>query len=83
VEDLLKRLPGIQVDVDGKIKTQGEDVQKVLVDGEEFFGDDPTMATQNIRADAVEKYRCMIRKVTRPLSRVSMMDSGPKRLILN
>ena len=55
VEDLLKRLPGIQVDKDGKIKTQGEEVRKVLVDGEEFFGDDPTMATQNIRADAVEK----------------------------
>ncbi len=62
VEDLLKRLPGIQVDVDGKIKTQGEDVQKVLVDGEEFFGDDPTMATQNIRADAVEKVQVFDKK---------------------
>ena len=62
VEDLLKRLPGIQVDVDGKIKTQGEDVQKVLVDGEEFFGDDPTMATQNIRADAVEKVQVYDKK---------------------
>ena len=62
VEDLLKRLPGIQVDKDGKIKAQGEDVQKVLVDGEEFFGDDPTMATQNIRADAVEKVQVYDRK---------------------
>ncbi|MBC7851680.1 MAG: TonB-dependent receptor, partial [Chitinophagaceae bacterium] len=62
VEELLKRLPGIQVDVDGKIKTQGEDVQKVLVDGEEFFGDDPTMATQNIRADAVEKVQVFDKK---------------------
>lgn len=62
VEDLLKRLPGIQVDADGKIKTQGEDVQKVLVDGEEFFGDDPTMATQNIRADAVEKVQVFDKK---------------------
>jgi hypothetical protein len=62
VEELLKRLPGIQVDADGKIKTQGEEVQKVLVDGEEFFGDDPTMATQNIRADAVEKVQVFDKK---------------------
>lgn len=62
VEDLLKRLPGIQVDKDGKIKTQGEEVQKVLVDGEEFFGDDPTMATQNIRADAVDKVQVYDKK---------------------
>lgn len=62
VEDLLKRLPGVQVDADGKIKTQGEEVQKVLVDGEEFFGDDPTMATQNIRADAVERVQVYDKK---------------------
>jgi hypothetical protein len=40
VEDLLKRLPGIQVDKNGKITAQGQEVKKVLVDGEEFFGDD-------------------------------------------
>ena len=47
VEDLLKKLPGIQVDRNGKITAQGETVKKVLVDGEEFFGDDPTLVTQN------------------------------------
>ena len=55
VEDLLKRLPGFQVNSKGEISTQGQRVQKVLVDGEEFFGDDPTMATQNISARAVDK----------------------------
>ena len=55
VEDLLKRLPGFQVNSKGEITTQGQKVQKVLVDGEEFFGDDPTMATQNISAKAVDK----------------------------
>jgi hypothetical protein len=55
VEDLLKRLPGFQVNSKGEITTQGQRVQKVLVDGEEFFGDDPTMATQNISAKAVDK----------------------------
>jgi len=55
VEDLLKRLPGIQVDQHGKITAQGQTVTKVLLDGEEFFADDPTLVTKNIRADMVDK----------------------------
>ncbi len=55
VEDLLKKLPGIQVDKNGKITAQGKTVPKVLVDGEEFFGDDPTLVTKNLRADMVDK----------------------------
>ncbi len=55
VEDLLKQLPGIQVDQDGKITAQGQAVNKVLVDGEEFFGDDPILVTRNLRADMVDK----------------------------
>ncbi|MEJ7738987.1 MAG: outer membrane beta-barrel protein [Chitinophagaceae bacterium] len=55
VEDLLKRLPGFQVNSKGEINVQGKRVEKVLVDGEEFFGDDPTMATQNLGAKAVDK----------------------------
>ena len=48
-------MPGFQVNSKGEITTQGQRVGKVLVDGEEFFGDDPTMATQNIGAKAVDK----------------------------
>ncbi|MBO9684515.1 MAG: outer membrane beta-barrel protein, partial [Flavisolibacter sp.] len=55
VEDLLRRLPGFQVNSKGEITAQGQRVGKVLVDGEEFFGDDPTMATQNIGAKSVDK----------------------------
>ena len=55
VEDLLKKLPGIQVDKDGTVKAQGEKVQKVLVDGKEFFGNDPKVATKNLPADAIDK----------------------------
>ena len=55
VEDLLKKLPGFSVNSKGEIVAQGKRVDKVLVDGEEFFGDDPTMATQNIGAKAVDK----------------------------
>lgn len=53
VEDLLERLPGIEVDADGTITAQGEEVQNVLVDGREFFSGDATVATQNLPADAV------------------------------
>jgi hypothetical protein len=55
VEDLMKKLPGIKVDRNGNITAQGQEVKKVLVDGEEFFGNDPTRATRNIRAEDVEK----------------------------
>jgi hypothetical protein len=55
VEQLLKKLPGIKVEKDGTIKAQGEKVTKVLVDGKEFFGNDPKVATKNLPADAVDK----------------------------
>ena len=55
VEDLLKKLPGIEVERNGNIKAQGEDVENVLVDGKEFFGGDPTMATKNLAAEAVDE----------------------------
>src|SRR5690606_33467878 len=54
VEDLLKKLPRVEVDREGNVKAQGETVQKVLVDGKEFFGDDPKLATKNLTADMVE-----------------------------
>jgi len=62
VEDLLKQLPGITVDKDGKITAEGQAVNKVLVDGEEFFGDDPTLVTRNIRADMVDKIQLYDKK---------------------
>jgi len=62
VEDLLKQLPGITVDKDGKITAEGQTVTKVLLDGEEFFGDDPTLVTRNIRADMVDKIQLYDKK---------------------
>ena len=53
-EDLLKRIPGMEVDKDGNVKAQGEDIPKIYVDGKEFFGNDPKMATRNITADMIE-----------------------------
>lgn len=62
VEDLLRVLPGITVDANGQITAQGKTVEKVLVDGEEFFGDDPTLVTRNIRSDMVDKVQVYEKK---------------------
>ncbi len=62
VEELLKKLPGIQVDKNGEIKAMGQKVEKILVDGEEFFGDDPGMAVKNLRADAVKEVQVFDKK---------------------
>ena len=55
VEDLLKKFPGVKVEKDGTVKAQGQTVNKVLVDGKEFFSNDPKVATKNLPADAIDK----------------------------
>ncbi len=55
VEDMLKKLPGVKVEKDGTVKAQGQKVNRVYVDGKEFFGNDPKIATRNLPADAVDK----------------------------
>jgi len=62
VEDLLKKLPGVEVARDGTIRAQGERVEQVLVDGKEFFGNDPKIATKNLPADAVDKVQVFDKK---------------------
>jgi outer membrane beta-barrel protein len=81
VEDLLKVLPGIQVDKDGNITAQGEKVQKVLVDGEEFFGDDPTVATKNLQADALKSVQVFDKKSDQ--AEFTGIDDGQKTKTLN
>lgn len=74
VEDLLKRLPGVEVDKDGNIKANGQDVRRVLVDGKEFFGTDPKLATRNLQADMVSKVQVFDRKSDQ--SQFSGFDDG-------
>lgn len=62
VEDLLRKLPGIKVDAQGKITSQGKEVSQVLVDGDEFFGSDPTVATKNLAAQGVESVQVYEKK---------------------
>ncbi|MBK8928432.1 MAG: TonB-dependent receptor [Chitinophagaceae bacterium] len=81
VEELLKKLPGIQVDKNGEIKAMGEKVEKVLVDGEEFFGDDPGMAVKNLRADAVKEVQVFKKKSDQ--AEFTGIDDGQEKQTIN
>ncbi len=75
-EDLVKKLPGVEVDKSGNVTAQGERVQKVRVNGKEFFGSDPKMALQNIPADAIEKVKVYDKKSD--ASEFSGVDDGSR-----
>ena len=62
VQELLRKMPGITVNGKGEITAQGQKVEKVLVDGEEFFSDDPAVVTQNLRADNIDKVQAFDKK---------------------
>lgn len=81
VQELLRRMPGIQVNSKGEITAQGERVQKVLVDGEEFFSDDPAVVTKNLRADAVDKVQAFDKKSDQAV--FTGIDDGQKIKTLN
>ncbi|WP_293309461.1 outer membrane beta-barrel protein [Pedobacter sp. UBA5917] len=61
-EDLLRKLPGVSIDKSGAIKAQGETVERILVDGKEFFGSDPTVATRNLPADMIQRVQVLDKK---------------------
>ena len=74
VEDLLKRLPGVEVDSEGKITANGKSVTKILIDGKEFFADDPTVASRNLPVNMVDKLQVVDRKSD--LARITGVDDG-------
>jgi hypothetical protein len=82
VEDLLKRLPGIQVDADGKITTaSGKQISKIRVNGKEFFGNDPKMATKNLTADVIDKVQVIDKKSD--LAILTGVDDDDPETIIN
>lgn len=81
VEDLLKKLPGIEVDRSGNIKALGEDVTTVLVDGKEFFSNDLKMATKNLPAGAIDKVQLYNKKSEE--SEFTGIDDGARNQTLN
>jgi hypothetical protein len=81
VEDLLRRLPGIDVDADGNIKAQGRDVKRVYVDGKTFFGDDPKAATKNLGAETISKVQVYNEKSEQ--AQLTGVDDGKKEKAMN
>ena|SRR5688572_6731692 len=81
VEDVLKKIPGIQVQKDGTIKAMGEQVQKVYVDGKEFFGNDPKVATKNLTADMVDQIQVFDDMSEQ--SRFTKIDDGSRTKSIN
>ncbi len=59
LEDVLEKLPGFEIDEDGQVKVEGKNVEKVLVEGKEFFDGDTKVATKNIPADAIDKVQVL------------------------
>ncbi len=81
VEDLLKQLPGVDVDRDGNVKAQGKDVEHIYVDGKEFFGDDPKMATKNLPADAIDKVQVFDKQSD--MAEFTGIDDGQREKTIN
>jgi hypothetical protein len=81
VEDLLKQLPSVEVDNDGTIRAQGQTVQRVTVDGREFFGRDPKLATRNLPADAIDKVQIFDRQSDQ--SQFTGIDDGQREKTIN
>ena len=81
VEDLIRQLPGLQVDRNGNITANGKAVAKVLVDGEEFFGDDPTLVTRNLKANMIDKVQLYDK--TSDQAAFTGIDDGKKATTLN
>ena len=81
VEEMIKKLPGVQVDKDGNIQAHGKDVTKVLVDGKPFFGNDPKLATQNLPAEMIDKIQVIDQKSDQ--AQFTKIDDGQSEKVIN
>lgn len=81
VEELLKRLPGLTVGTDGEITAQGQTVRRVLVDGKEFFGNDPKIATRNLPAQAIDRVQVFEKKSD--AAEFTGIDDGQEQTTVN
>ncbi|MES2775422.1 MAG: TonB-dependent receptor [Bacteroidota bacterium] len=81
VEELLKKLPGVTVDKDGTIKSNGQEIKKIMVDGKQFFADDPKLASKNLQADMVNKVQVYEKKSDK--SEFTGFDDGNSEPTIN
>jgi len=81
LEDLLKKMPGVEVDSEGKITVNGKEVKKVMVDGKEFFSDDPKVASKNLPAKMIDKLQVLDKKSD--MAQMTGFDDGEEETIIN
>ncbi|GHV09916.1 hypothetical protein FACS1894162_1700 [Bacteroidia bacterium] len=81
LEDLLKKLPGVEVGTDGTITANGKTIKRIMVDGKEFFSDDPQIASKNLPAEIIDKLQVMDRKSD--MSRMTGFDDGEDETVIN
>ncbi len=81
LEDLLKKLPGVEVGSDGKITANGEEITKITIDGKTFFLDDPSLASKNIPAKIVEKVKVVEKKSDQAM--FTGIDDGEEETVID
>ena len=81
LEELVKKLPGAQVDTDGKITINGQEISKIMIDGKEFFAKDPDIAMKNLPVDIVDKVKSYQKKSDQ--SRLTGVDDGNEETVLD
>lgn len=81
LEDLLKKMPGVEVSADGKVTVNGKEIKKIMVDGKEFFTNDPKVASKNLPAEMVEKIQVYDRKSD--MTMMTGFDDGDEEATIN
>lgn len=81
LEDLIKKLPGAEIDESGKIKINGKEISKILIDGKEFFAGDPKVAGKNLPTNMIDKVQVLER--LSDMARMSGFDDGEEESVIN
>lgn len=81
LEELLKKLPGVEVSSDGSITANGETITKIMIDGKPFFLDDPQLASKNIPAKMIEKVKVVEKKSDQAL--FTGIDDGDEEMVID
>lgn len=81
LEELVKKIPGAEVDKDGKITLNGKEIKKIMVDGKEFFSDDPKVSMKNLPANMIEKVKAYDKKSD--MARITGIDDGDEESVLD
>ena len=81
LEDLLRKIPALEIDENGGIKTQNKVIKKLYIDGKEFFGNDPQLALKNLPAESIDKIQVVEKKTEQ--AEFSGIDDGEREMIIN